>query len=110
MKLLAPQFTEETVYRGLEEIVVNIVEMYIGNLKSKKLHLFLRFTTSAEILPGSLRLTFNGNTNEEMMVPIGRTCTEEFDVSRFSASLKQFSTIMDSILLNSESTFSLNIM
>ena len=56
VKLLAPQFTETTVSKGLDEIVVNIVEMYIGNLKSKKLHLFLRFTTSAKILPGSLRL------------------------------------------------------
>ena len=52
VKLLAPQFTEETVYRGLEEIVVNIVEIYIGNFKSKKLHLFLRFTTSADIYRG----------------------------------------------------------
>ena len=109
VKLLAPQFTEETVYRGLEERVVNIVEMYIGNLKSEKLQLFLRFTTGADVLPASLRLTFNGNTNEEMMAPIGHTCTEEFEVSRFVASLEQFSTIMDNILLNSESTFALNI-
>ena len=69
VNLLAPQFTEETVYRGLEEIVVNIVEMYIGNLKSEKLHQFFRFTTGGDTLPGSLRLTFNGNTNEEMMTP-----------------------------------------
>ena len=109
VKLLAPQFTEETVYRGLEERIVNIVEMYIGNLKSEKLQLFLRFTTGAGVLPASLRLIFNGNTNEEMMAPIGHACTEEFEVSRFIASLEQFSTIMDNILLNSESTFALSI-
>ena len=37
VKLVAPQSTEKTVYRGLKERVVNIVEMYIGNLKSEKL-------------------------------------------------------------------------
>ena len=37
VKLVAPQSTEKTVYGGLKERVVNIVEMYIGNLKSKKL-------------------------------------------------------------------------
>ena len=104
--VLAPQFTEETAYRVLEERVVNIVEI---NLKSKKLQLFLCFTTGADILPVSLRLTFNGNTNEEMMAPIGHTCKEEFEVSRFITSLEQFSTIMDNILRKSESTFALNI-
>ena len=105
VKLLAPQYTEETVNRGLEERVVSIVEMYIANLKFEKLQLFLCFTTGADILPASLRLTFNGNTNEEMMVPIGHTCTEEFEVSRFITSLEQFSTIMDNILLNSENAW-----
>ena len=68
--------------------------MYIGNLKSEKLQFFLRF---------------NGNTNEEMMAPIGHTCTEEFEVSRFITFLEQLSRIMDKILLNSENTFALNI-
>ena len=55
---------------------------YISNFKSGKIQLFLRFTTSAEMLPASLRLTFIGNTNEEMMAPTRHTCTEEFEVSR----------------------------
>ena len=56
-----------------------------------------------------MSLRFNGNTNEEMMVPIGHTCTEEFEVSRFITFLEQLSRIMDKILLNSENTFALNI-
>ena len=56
-----------------------------------------------------MSLRFNGNTNEEMMAPIGHTRTEEFEVSRFITFLEQLSRIMDKILLNSENTFALNI-
>ena len=38
--VLAPQFTEETAYRGLEERVVDIVEI---NLKSKKITIVFVF-------------------------------------------------------------------
>ena len=43
VKLLASQYKEETVYRGQEERVVNIVELYIGNLKFKKITIVFVF-------------------------------------------------------------------
>ena len=93
------QYSDDPVAKALEETVAGFVESYLLGVNKEELSNFLEYVTGSEMLPESLRVEFNGQCNEESMIPTVR-CSMSLHVSRYFLSYRHFQTIMKNTLLS----------
>ena len=94
------QYSDDPVAKALEETVAGFVESYLLGVNKEELSNFLEYVTGSEMLPESLRVEFNGQCNEESMIPTAHTCSMSLHVSRYFLSYSHFQTIMKNMLLS----------
>eukprot|EP00112_Aurelia_sp_Birch-Aquarium-sp1_P016971 Seg3891.2 transcript_id=Seg3891.2/GoldUCD/mRNA.D3Y31 product="E3 ubiquitin-protein ligase TOM1-like" protein_id=Seg3891.2/GoldUCD/D3Y31 len=93
-------YSDDHIAKALEETVAGFVESYLLGVNKEELGNFLEYVTGSEMLPESLRIEFNGQCNEESMIPTAHTCSMSLHISRYFLSYNHFQTIMKNMLLS----------
>ncbi len=74
--------------------------MFLTSLSRADLMVFLRFVSGAEIMPGSIIVEFNGESNQELMIPIAHTCATSIHLSRFFLAYESLATNLKNLIAN----------
>ena len=82
-KRLEVRYSNDGTSYGLVGVVIGYLRQYLDSMNSDETKEFLTFVTGAEILPKRLGVEFNGNTNGELMLPVGHLCSREIELSRY---------------------------
>lgn len=83
-----------------EERFAGFLQMFLTSLPEVNLMVFLRFVSGAEIMPGSIIVEFNGESNQEQMIPTAHTCATSIHLSRFFLTYESLATNLKNLIAN----------
>lgn len=84
----------------MEERVADFLQTFLVSLNQRDLLSFVRFVSGCEILPQSILVEFNSESNEEMMAPSAHTCSVSLHVSRYFLTYQSLESIFKNLLSN----------
>ena len=86
------KYTDDDFAQVHEERVAGYLQMFLTSLSQEDLMVFLCFISGAEIMPASIIVEFNGESNEEQMIPTAHTCATSIHLSRFFLTYESLAT------------------
>ena len=90
---------EENEWRvPMEERVAHFLNTFLVSLNQRDLLAFVRFVSGSEVLPPSILVKFNSESNEEMMAPSAHTCSISLHVSRYFLTYQSLESIFKNLL------------
>lgn len=98
LESILPVFSDDPVLREIEEHVFDFLQVYLRSCSRDTIVNFLRFVTGSATLLGTIRVTFNGVTEEELMFPRSSTCARQLILSRYIQDFAFFSVVMNNLL------------
>ena len=84
----------------MEERVADFLQTFLVSLNQRDLLAFVRFVSGCEILPQSILVEFNSESNEEMMAPSAHTCSVSLHISRYFLTYQSLELIFKNLLSN----------
>ena len=98
---LNPEHSENPEFFGHEERVLGFLETFVQSFDDKKAAVFMKFVSGCEHIC-EIKILFNGEVMEELMVPKVNTCGVVLHLSRYIISQRQFDNLFFEILNNRE--------
>eukprot|EP00794_Sanderia_malayensis_P004921 gene4921-5568_t len=99
---LSLNLSDDAELQALESRVADYLQTFLVSLNQTDAATFLRFVSGSEILQATIRVEFNGEINEERMVPKANTCSCSLHISRYFLTFQSLSEIMKRLLANPE--------
>eukprot|EP00794_Sanderia_malayensis_P021313 gene21313-23386_t len=94
------KYSDNDTQYALEERVAGFLQTFLVSLGRNDIMSFVRFVSGCEILPASIQVEFNGESNEEMMIPSAHTCSISLHISRYFLTYQSLQSVFKNLLVN----------
>eukprot|EP00794_Sanderia_malayensis_P007613 gene7613-8453_t len=94
------KYSDNDMQYALEERVAVFLQTFLVSLGRNDIMSFVRFVSGCEILPASIQVEFNGESNEEMMITSAHTCSISLHISRYFLTYQSLQSVFKNLLIN----------